>query len=71
MTPEQCRAARGWLSLSQTQLAELASVSRSTVNDYEAGRRVPIGNNLSAMSRAMEDKGIQFIEGGLTGPTLT
>lgn len=71
MTPEQCRAARGWLALSQQKLADQASVSLSTVKDFEAGRRTPIGNNLAAMVSALEGAGIAFTEAGLTGPALT
>ena len=60
MTPEQCRAARGWLDISQDDLAKAASVSLSTVRDYEKGRRTPISNNLEAMKRALQNKGIGF-----------
>lgn len=62
MSPEQCRAARAWLDLSQDDLAELALVSLSTVRDFEKGRRKPIPNNLEAIKRAMETKGIVFQE---------
>jgi DNA-binding transcriptional regulator YiaG len=61
MSPEQCRAARGWLGWSQAKLAKGASVSLSTVRDFEKGRRVPIGNNLAAMRKALESAGISFI----------
>ena len=60
MIPEQCRAARAWLSLSQEDLAKAAGVSLSTVRDFEAGRRKPIANNLAAMQREIEAKGIQL-----------
>lgn len=62
MTPEQCRAARGWLDWSQDELATAANVSLSTVRDFEKGRRVPIANNLAAMKAALEAKGIEFVE---------
>jgi len=62
MTPEQCRAARGWLDWSQGELATAANVSLSTVWDFEKGRRVPIANNLAAMKAALEAKGIEFVE---------
>jgi len=68
MTPEQCRAARGWIDLSQTELATAATVSQSTVRDFEAGRRKPIGNNLAAIQRVLESRGITFTENGITGP---
>lgn len=68
MTPEQCRAARGWLDISQSDLAEAGGVSLSTVRDFEKGRRVPIGNNMNAMTQALVGKGITFTDNGITGP---
>jgi ribosome-binding protein aMBF1 (putative translation factor) len=66
MTPEQCRAARGWLELSQDDLASAARVSVSTVRDFERGRHVPIANNLAAMKAALGAQGIVFVDGGGT-----
>lgn len=66
MTPEQSRAARGWLDLGQLELAEAAGVSHSTVRDFEKGRRVPIGATLSAMKAALETRGIAFVDDGET-----
>lgn len=60
MSPEQCRAARAWLQLSQEGLAEAASVGVSTVRDFEAGRRAPIASTLAAMKAALEAAGIEF-----------
>jgi len=70
MSPEQCRAARAWLNWSQDELARKAQVSNSTVRDFEAGRRLPITNNLSAMRRALEDAGVRLVfgdDGAATG----
>jgi DNA-binding transcriptional regulator YiaG len=61
LTPEQCRAARGWLDWSQDDLAKLAHVSLSTVRDFEKGRRTPIANNLKALRRAIEAAGVQLV----------
>lgn len=61
LSAEQSRAARAWLDWSQEALAERASVSVSTVRDFEKGRRVPIENNLKAMRRALEDHGLKFV----------
>lgn len=63
MTPEQSRAARGWLGWSQTQLAEAAGTGSSTVKDFEGGRRKPIQSTLGAMRAALEREGIAFVGG--------
>ena len=68
MSPEQIRAARNWLAWTQAELADRAKVGLSTVKDYESGKRTPIANNLEAMKRALEDGGISFDAGGISGP---
>lgn len=60
LAPEQCRAARGWLDLTQEDLAQRAKVSLSTVRDFEKGRRRPIGNNLTAIEQVFASEGIAF-----------
>lgn len=60
MTPEQCRAARGWLNWTQAALAERSRTGLSTVKDFEAGRRAPMANNLVAIQAALEKEGIGF-----------
>lgn len=60
LSPEQSRAARAWLEWSQEHLANRASVSLSTIRDFEKGRRVPIKNNLEAICRAFEAQGVCF-----------
>jgi transcriptional regulator with XRE-family HTH domain len=67
-SPAQSRGARGILEWTQGRLATEAGVSLSTVKDFEAGRRTPIGNNLSAMQRAFEAAGIEFIPEDGGGP---
>lgn len=70
MSPEQCRAARGWLGWSQQDLADRAKVGLSTVRDFEAGRRQPIPNNLDAMRRSLAEAGVRLLfdrEGKATG----
>ena len=61
MSPEQSRAARGWLGWSQRELARRANISLSTVYEFEKGQRTPTLNNLSAMRRAIEAAGVRLI----------
>ena len=60
LAPEQSRAARGWLNLTQEELAQKANVSLSTVRDFEKGRRMPVRNNLLAIRHALEQSGVRF-----------
>jgi transcriptional regulator with XRE-family HTH domain len=62
MSPEQSRAARGWLGWSQADLAAKARVSISTVRDFEKGRHMPIAATLDAMRRALTAAGIEFLD---------
>lgn len=66
LSPTQCRAARGWLDISQAELAHRAKVGVSTVRDFEAGRKTPIRNNLEAIRRELVTAGIEptFDAGG-------
>ncbi len=66
LTPEQSRAARGWLDWSQDDLAKRAHTSLSTVRDFEKGRRVPIKNNMDAIRLAFEMAGMTFLFRGDT-----
>lgn len=62
MTPAQCRAARAYLQISQDELAKAASVSVSTVRDFEVGKRTPIAATLAAMQKTLESLGTRFVD---------
>ena len=68
ISPEQCRAARGLLNLSQWDLADAAGVGRSTVADFERAARSPTTENLAAIRRALEAAGVEFIDSNGGGP---
>lgn len=62
MTPAQSRAARGLLSMTQTQLAKAAGLGQSTVIDFEKERRVVSVQAVAAIREALEDAGVEFID---------
>ena len=46
---------------SQQTLADAANVSLATIQLFETNKREPIPNNLTAIRRALEDAGVEFI----------
>jgi hypothetical protein len=67
ITPARFRGARRILDWTQHRLASEANVSLSTVEDFEAGRRTPIGNDLAAVRRAFESAGVEFLNDESSG----
>jgi DNA-binding transcriptional regulator YiaG len=64
LMPEHCRAVRAWFNWTQQEFAEKAGVSLSTVRDFEKGERTPIRNNMSAMTRVIENHGVKLLDDG-------
>ena len=61
LTPEQSRAARGWLGWSQEDLAKQANVALRTVASFERGEITPRPNNMAAIRRVLEAAGISLL----------
>jgi transcriptional regulator with XRE-family HTH domain len=67
LTPAQSRAARAFVQWSQSKLAQASNLSVGTIKEFELGRREPLINNLSAVRRALEGAGVEFIDGDRPG----
>ena len=59
-----CRAARGLLDWTQTELASAAQVGLGMLRNFEAGRCFPGETNLFALQRALEKAGVEFLSDG-------
>ena len=68
VTPAQCRAARAMLDFSQGKLAEVAGVSRPVLVRFERGKGEPMPQNLAAIRRALEERGIVLVPTNGDGP---
>lgn len=64
MTREQCRAARGLLNWTTSELAERAHVGRNAISGFETGRNAPRRATLKLIQDAFEAAGVEFIENG-------
>ena len=61
-----CRAARGLLDWTQTDLAAAAQVGLGMLRNFEAGRCIPGEANLFSIQDALETAGVEFLpEGGV------
>ncbi|MCM2499904.1 helix-turn-helix transcriptional regulator [Neorhizobium galegae] len=67
ITGKQLAAARTLLGLGQVEVAQLANVSAPTLRRMESSKGEVEGmkNNVSAVIRALETAGIEFIDGGV------
>ena len=62
LTPALCRAARGLLDWTQSDVAVRAGLSRSTIRDYEGGRHDIHRATEAQLRQAFEDAGVVFAE---------
>lgn len=60
---EQCRAARGFLGWSQSELAEKVRVGKTAICDFERGKTTPHKKTLEDIRIVFEDAGIEFLNG--------
>jgi hypothetical protein len=70
MTPAQCRAARGLIGMSQSQLAFASVVPLGVIIDFEADAAMPRDEDLDAIQDALERAGVEFTNGDQPGVRL-
>jgi len=63
----QCRAARGLIGWSQTDLCEAARVGRATLANFEAQKSTPYDRTLRDIEQALQAAGVTFLDGDYTG----
>ena len=70
--PSLVPCCRGLVNWTQEQIAQETKVGLSTLCNSDAGKSMPVVNNLGAMQAALEDAGVQFIpeNGGGAGLRL-
>ena len=68
MSPDQCRAARALLDITQSHLARAAKLGLSTVVDFEKRRRTVSQEAVQAMQAALRRSGVEFIDANGGGP---
>lgn len=68
MIPEQSRAAREILGLTQESLAEMADLSESTIDGFEQGTRYIPEGVVASIQVVLETAGIEFIAENGGGP---
>lgn len=64
MTPAQCRAARSFIGLSQSQLGFMAVVPLGTIIDFEAEAMTPNDEELDALQDTFQWAGVELLRAG-------
>lgn len=72
ITTQQIRGARAMIGLTQAELAKLAGISTTGLNNIEKGSADPKASTLRAIEAALEAAGVEFIaeNGGGAGVRL-
>ncbi len=68
ITPAQCRAARGLLDWTQTELAARSGVGCSTIRSFENGRHGLMRSNRRMLLATFEAAGVMFLAADAEGP---
>ena len=66
-TPDQVKAARMLLKMTQKELASAAGVSEPTLVKFETGQTLPHRATHERIQQALEDRGIMFTNGDNPG----
>lgn len=61
ITPDQSRAARSLLEMSEESLAAAANVGLATLRSFEAGLNMPTSNSLRSIRLALEHAGVDLV----------
>ncbi|MEY9137192.1 transcriptional regulator with XRE-family HTH domain [Bradyrhizobium diazoefficiens] len=72
-TGNQLKAARALIGVEQTEIAASVGVHVNTIRSMEASGASPIGGraqNVQAVQRALEDRGVEFLNHGQPGVRL-
>lgn len=67
ITGKHIAGARGLLGLTVAELAESAGVHPKTILRIEAEQQEPRQSTMAVLQRALEDRGIEFYNGGDPG----
>jgi transcriptional regulator with XRE-family HTH domain len=68
ITPGQCKAARALLEITQSELANAATLGLSTIVDFEKKRRQVSVAAIQAIRDALAARGVEFIDENGGGP---
>ena len=70
LTRKHVKAARGLLEVSQEDLARWTGISIRTIQNFETGIHKPKPETVSAITQALEERGIVWTNGDTPSVTL-